>query len=220
MALNNDRLFADIVGAYKNNIRYISQGEMVFFREEIDIRIVIREAALCRLHGAGSPDSKRHPHQRRIPRATLEDAERRLQSAADKLASATDFAELHDLVESEIGSIFGIGELTVYDIAHRIGAHLRKDPDRIYLHAGTRDGARYLLKRQASSGGGATHLRVDNRTISPDDLPSKFSELTPAEIEDCLCIYANALRDGVLMDDGENTVPVCGHTPQRTRGCK
>jgi hypothetical protein len=35
-------------------------------------------------------------------------------------------------------------EEVVYDIAHRIGAYLRREPEAVYLHAGTREGARAL----------------------------------------------------------------------------
>lgn len=40
--------------------------------------------------------------------------------------------------------IKGIGELTEYDIAFRIGKCLGKCPDKVYLHAGTREGAEKL----------------------------------------------------------------------------
>ena len=69
----------------------------------------------------------------------------------------------------------GIGELAVYDIACRIGAFLGFRPDRVYLHAGTREGARALGLRGAS--------------VRKIDLPGAFGCLSPAEIEDCLCIY-------------------------------
>jgi hypothetical protein len=32
--------------------------------------------------------------------------------------------------------------------------------------------------------------------IHPEKLPAAFSMLTPAEIEDCLCIYKDELQDG------------------------
>lgn len=88
------------------------------------------------------PSGKRHPHQRRIPRALLEAVEGRLQGIGRKLSNATDFAALHRVIEKEIGGIKGVGALTVYDIAHRIGAHFKRSPERVYLHAGTRTGAR------------------------------------------------------------------------------
>jgi hypothetical protein len=55
-------------------------------------------------------------------------AERRLQAIAAHLLAATSFAELHDLIDSQIKPIRGIGDLAIYDIAHRIGAYLRHAP--------------------------------------------------------------------------------------------
>lgn len=74
-----------------------------------------------------------------------------------------------------------IGALTVYDIAHRIGAHFRKAPRLVYLHAGTRTGARVF------------HISGDS--FDPKILPKAFSRLAPSEIEDCLCIYKDELHD-------------------------
>jgi hypothetical protein len=94
-----------------------------------------------------------------------------------------DFAELHGLVEREIGDIPRIGCLAVYDVAHRIGAFLRIAPALVYLHRGTREGARALGFR--------------GKTVHPDELPVEFRTLPAAEIEDCLCIYKRELRDRV-----------------------
>ena len=51
---------------------------------------------------------------------------------------------MHDIVSDVAADFHGIGSLTVYDTATRIGAFLKLEPDRVYLHAGTRDGARAL----------------------------------------------------------------------------
>jgi hypothetical protein len=131
-------------------------------------------------------------HQDRIPKSVLQAAERRLQKAADILASAESFEDLHTEIERiirgpkidgrRIGGIRRIGRLTVYDIAHRIGAFLRKPPKLVYLHRGTRDGAR--------------HLGLTGKTLDPRELREPFpafARLTPAEIEDCLCIYKDEL---------------------------
>jgi hypothetical protein len=109
-------------------------------------------------------------------------AEERLQAAARRLANARDFDALHELVEREIGSIQGIGKLMVYDIAQRIGAYLGKAPRLVYLHRGTKQGAAVLGFR--------------GETLDPAVLPTAFLQLTPAEIEDCLCIYKDELRNG------------------------
>src|SRR5271167_3907164 len=123
----------ETVSDYIREYRHDARAEMRFFEMQRSPSAAIRKAALCEL-----PSGKRHPHQRRIPKALLEQVEARLQAIGRKLANAADFSALHQFVEDEIGSIKGIGALTVYDIAHRIGAHFGKAPQKVYLHAGTR----------------------------------------------------------------------------------
>lgn len=99
------------------------------------------------------------------------------------LKRARDFDELHERVREEIGSIGGIGRLMVYDTALRIGAKLSLAPKRVYLHSGTRAGARNL----------GLDWRADSLAVS--DVPRALRELEPREIEDVLCIFdAHFLR--------------------------
>jgi len=165
----------EIVSSYIREYRTFARAEMRSFEKESTLRDAIRRAALCQW-----PNGKRHEHQYRIAKPLLEQAEGRLQGIAGKLEQAANFAELHDLLEHEVGPISGIGELTVYDIAHRIGAYLRKAPKLVYLHRGTRIGA--------------AMLGLHGQALEPKQLPKAFSRLTPAEIEDCLCIYKDDLR--------------------------
>lgn len=167
----------DIVSYYIRTYRDNARREMRFFEIQRSPSAAIRKAALCML-----PNGKRHPHQRRIPSAVLEQAEVRLQAIGRSLAKAADFDDLHRLVEQQIGGIHGVGALTVYDIAHRLGAYLGKAPKLVYLHAGTRKGARVF--------------NISGDSIHPKNLPNAFSRLRPAEIEDCLCIYKDELRIG------------------------
>jgi hypothetical protein len=169
--------FEEIVNDYIREYRDDARKEMRFFEIHRSPSGAIRKAALCEL-----PSGKRHPHQRRIPGALLEQVEGRLQGIGRKLARAADFAALHRLVEKEIGGIKGIGALTVYDIAHRIGAHFKKSPERVYLHAGTRTGARVF--------------DIGGDSFDPTILPKAFLQLASSEIEDCLCIYKDQLRGG------------------------
>jgi hypothetical protein len=75
----------------------------------------------------------------------------------------------------------GIGELTVYDTALRIGAHFGLEPERVYVHAGTREGARAL---------GFENRRT---TIDMNELPEPLQRLSAREAEDMLCIYKHSL---------------------------
>ena len=80
-------------------------------------------------------------------------------------------------LNNAVRSVRGIGELYVYDTALRIGAHLRLLPRQVYLHTGTRVGARAL--------------GLDDRTtsVSLSHLPVGLRPLQPHEVEDVLCIY-------------------------------
>lgn len=167
-----------IVSNYIRDYRGDARKEMRFFELQLNTGEAIRKAALCKL-----PSGMRHPHQRRIPKVLLEQVETRLQEISRKLAKATSFTALHQAVADEIGNMTGIGALAVYDIAHRIGAHFRRSPERVYLHAGTQIGARAL--------------GISGNSIDPRILPKPFSRLAPSEIEDCLCIYKDELRGGV-----------------------
>jgi len=92
------------------------------------------------------------------------------------------FESLFEIVETAGEQVYGIGEVSVYDTALHIGAYHEWEPNEIYLHAGTREGAKAL---------GFDGRR---RTIRPDELPEAFQRLKPREIEDCLCIYKDDLK--------------------------
>jgi len=186
----------EIVNDYIHTQRPYAGEEMMDFAKEPSLSAAIRRAALCETR-----DGKRHPHQRRIPRSLLELVETKLQAIRRKLTSAPDFDALHTLVNGEIGSIQGIGALTVYDIAHRIGAYLGKAPERVYLHAGVRVGARAL--------------GIGGDSFDPKILPKPFARLAPSEIEDCLCIY----KDDLIGGAGNNSRSSSGCTVARLPRC-
>ena len=160
-----------IVHAYIITWRRHAKEELEYYASQGSIRDAIRVAALS----FRGKDEKRHDHQRRIPASVLATAERRLQAAAEELERASSFDELHDLISEKIGEIQGLGDLTVYDIAHRIGGYLELQPDAVYLHAGTRVGAKLF--------------GLNGNKANPRELPAAFQKLSAGEIEDCLCIY-------------------------------
>lgn len=164
----------DIVDAYIRDKRDGAARELRFHAIQRSLADAVSVAALCK-----SPSGKRHSHQCRIPFASLDEARRRL-LAADLRGAAT-FEELHDFVTATVRGIWMVAELTIYDIAHRIGAHLGLAPERVYLHRGTRDGARAL------------GLGRGRATLALRELPREFHRLNPAEAEDCLCIYKEQL---------------------------
>ncbi len=103
--------------------------------------------------------------------------------AKGQLSAAADFEILFQVVKTNISQIRKIGELACYDIAHRIGAYLHIYPDGVYLHAGTRAGAKAL------------GIKAKANVIQVTALPPEFRRLTAAQIEDCLCIFKTELAE-------------------------
>ena len=113
---------AEVVRAYVRDHRIGAQRERRYYALQPNLADTVRAAALSKL-----PGGRRHPHQRRIPGRVLQQAATALANAS--LAVAT-FDELNEAVRKTIGPLRGIGELAVYDMAYRIGAHLGLEPDR------------------------------------------------------------------------------------------
>ncbi len=170
------RSLTALVQDYIRRHRHKTIRELRYFRNLRSMEDAIRETGLAR-----RPDGKRWSHQRRIPLAALEMATRRLRRA--NLRSVRSFADLIARVDTAVRPVHGIGELYVYDTALRLGGHLRLRPHEVYLHAGTRRGARAL---------GLDH-RSDS--VSPSQLPAALRRLRPHEVEDVLCIYKDWLRN-------------------------
>jgi hypothetical protein len=159
-----------IIRAYEQRHRGRGRAELKSFADEPTL-----DAAVSRAGLALRADGKRYGHQRRIPGYVLEAARKRLLAAP--LAQCASFHELFVAVQGAIAGIPGIGELMVYDTALRIGAWLHLEPDRVYLHSGTRQGARRL---------GLNHHA---EAIERHELPQGLRSLPPEEVEDILCIF-------------------------------
>jgi hypothetical protein len=161
------------VDDYRQHRQRHHNRELDYFRlRRLSDEKAVTVAALCQL-----PSGKRHPHQYRIPGHALEEAERVLLANLQQLRSCSTFDELLGLVEQLTDPIYKIGPLTVYDISLRIGARLRLEPELVYLHRGTRDGAHRL------------GLDWRSNALEPAALPAPLQVLKPHEVEDVLCIY-------------------------------
>lgn len=173
----NDESLLAIVRDYIQTHREPASEELHLFRRQESLLEVVRLASL-----AVGEEGKRFPHQYRLRRDTLQLASAALLASLERISGCRSFDELHALVEEVVGDLPGIGELYVYDTSLRIGAKQRMAPDRVYLHRGTREGARAL--------------GLDGRrpAMQLSELPSVFSQLEPHEVEDCLCIYKEDLK--------------------------
>jgi hypothetical protein len=162
--------YGQIVASYIQQQRPGARAERRTFAQESTFEGAVRRAAL-----ALTPDGKTHSHQRRVSRRARRAWSHRMLRHVGRLQPSQTFEELFDCTESL--SIRGVGEMAIYDTAYRIGAKLGLEPRLVYLHRGTRKGARLL-----GLGKGRSYLRAE-------ELPVPFRVLRPYEIEDCLCIY-------------------------------
>ena len=162
-----------IVRHYITNYRPHKQTELNWCRRQPSLESAIKIAAKAEDHRG-----KRYSHQFRITRKAMQEASRILLEKHDVLQRCKSFHELWQRIKIFLGPVTGLGELYVYDTALRIGAFLNLLPDRVYLHAGTRTGAKAfgIVSRH-------------EEWIEVEELPSPLRELLPHEVEDILCIY-------------------------------
>lgn len=158
----------------------MEHGYLEWMRESPDIGIAIDRAVRSRM-----PNGVMHNHQTRVPIQVLLRYGIHLRSQIGE-RSEEDFHWLW--IDCKRAAIAGIGPVTVYDVATRIGAYLGLEPDRVYLHAGVKQGAEAL--------------GIDTRGreyLQSSDLPVALRSLTANETEDFLCVYRSlfpAIRKG------------------------
>jgi hypothetical protein len=70
--------------------------------------------------------------------------------------------------------------LYIYDAAVRLGYYFKLAPEYVYLHRGTREGAKAL------------GLDYHGKCLEKEQVPTPVRVLSPAQIESFLCIYKKA----------------------------
>ena len=171
------RSVEEIVDWYLTDCSTDEERELEWFASQPTLADAVIQAGL-----AERPFGKRFNHQCRIRRGVLPECARRLDAELQRIKRAQTFHELFEIVESTIGNIKWAGELLVYDTSLRIGAKLMLSPEKVYLHAGTREGARYL------------GFEGTRRFLELHDLPLALQSLRPDQVEDVLCIYKMDLK--------------------------
>jgi hypothetical protein len=158
----------------------IHEQELTWFRNQSSF-----EGALRLASHAEDERGRRYSHQRRIKSRAIIEAFRVLADSHDDLEQCSSFHQLWELVGSRLAPIEGVAELYIYDTALRLGAYLRLKPERVYLHAGTRIGAKGLGLLSPSD--------MHRLWLEPVELPSVLGKLPPLDVENLLCIYKEKL---------------------------
>jgi hypothetical protein len=175
-----DGQFANVAEAAADYIAWRREGlanEVGHYERTSTLRETIERAAR-----AESPDGK-HDHQRRSTDTTMRAVERSLLAVKSELAAARTFHDLFLVVNDALRPVYGAADLWIYDTALRIGAKRGLRPDRVYLHRGTRVGARRF------------HSSPRGAYLDLSEVPRTLRQLlSPSEIEDFLCIYKDSVR--------------------------
>lgn len=177
-ALSRPLIWQEILRDYDKDHSGHSVEEIAWFREQPSLREAIETAAR-----AIKRDRKRYEHQYRVWRSAIPQAIAALLALEGRIARVETFDQLLHLITEQLRDISGIGELYYYDTAFRIGVYLGIYPTRVYLHAGTRAGARRLQP--------PVDYRKDALNIG--ELPSDLRRRPPYVVENILCIYADLL---------------------------
>ena len=178
-------VWQDILNDYDRRHSCSEQDEIAWFRDQPSLRQAIEVAA-----HATDQRGRLYSHQYRIRRISIAQAGAALVAAEQQIARVGSFDELLTVITGQLREVSGTGELHCYDTAFRIGAHLGLLPTRVYLHAGTRVGARAL------------DLAYEKDSLKMSEIPAELWQRAPHEVEDILCIYADAFRGGAISADG------------------
>lgn len=161
-----------LVEIYRRKNAAKHKGELDHFRGLPTLRETVEAATM-----AIGPDGKMLRHQRRVGKEVLAEAKTALLNRLSDIKACGSFAELQELILTSTAAIDRFGSLAVYDTALRIGAKLNRLPEAVYLHAGTKAGAKAL------------GLEVSKPFLKTAELPEPLKQLEPHEVEDFLCIY-------------------------------
>jgi hypothetical protein len=174
----------DQIGILERSILFIKarRGKphdrlLEYIKNQKSLKKVIQIACL-----STEENGKRHRHQNRISKSNLLEFHDNVRKQIRKIRNVKNFDELIRIIRDQ--RIAGIGELTIYDVAHRIGLFLNILPDKIYLHCGTRKGAKLILGK------------ISSKSILKSDLPEplKYSDLECWELEDLFCLRKNVFK--------------------------
>jgi hypothetical protein len=144
-----------------------------------------REYELKHTHQEEFKDNKGAQHG--VNNLVLSSMASKLLPLDKELESTRSFDEVYEIIKD--AKVQGFGELSIYDAAVRISAYLGFAPNLVYLHAGAREGAKYLEEKGL--------LPVDasmKEMLSLDDFPEPIRKLESIQVENFLCSFKNDLK--------------------------
>ncbi len=171
--------------------RYVERKKtdqvIAFCADAPDFPTAVRRAVESR-----DANGKHHNHQSKVNIDARRLLGRRLIRAGQAgRVPLDDFDDFHDWINEHKPA--GIGPVTVYDVAVRVGAFLGIEPTSVYMHAGVRQGMKAMLN--------ALHRRNHNllgllvlsdwrmERIGILHFPEPLDKMKADDVEDILCTY-------------------------------
>lgn len=124
----------------------------------------------------------REGNQRGVSREIVKIVKNNLITRFNHLMNASTFEQIMQIVTE--CKVKGFGELSIYDTSLRIAMFKGIEPDKVYLHAGTRKGFEVLEKKGYVSEGASK-----KKSLTKEELPKEFQKLKTYETENHSCLY-------------------------------
>ena len=147
--------------------------------------------AVDRAVASRRPNGKMHNHQSKVKEADRREFGERIQREWPKPGNR--WPEEFDAFYDRLWEIRpeGIGPVTTYDVAVRVGAFLELEPQSLYLHAGVRQGWLALCPVEPF---GFRRRWAGIDRIRTGWWPDEVKPLPADELEDFLCTYRELFR--------------------------
>ena len=185
--MNKIKYYNSIINDFKieRNDCHYKNDFINYICEQKNIDDVIKISAMSR-----DRNNKIFPHQERVYTISLINYTQSLLKVKNKIKKVKTFEKLYNILFDN--KVSGIGDLTCYDIAMRIGQYLNIFPDYIYIHSGTKIGLENLLNK-----------KIKDVYIKKEELPEPFCNcnLIPIQLEDLLCHFKDKLNYEKYIND-------------------
>ena len=124
-------------------------------------------------------NGKMYGHQYRVGKQLLDEGLKICLSRNRQSDSFNDFHAIYSWIRSVTEPTDGLGLVTTYDVARRLGSWLGIQPKMVYLHGGAAKGAK--------------KLGIKGETVPLNDFSIEIQKLGATHAENFLCIYKNRL---------------------------
>ena len=135
-------------------------------------------------------------NQRGIPYELSKQVRDNLIKRTNEILKARTFDELFQIVSES--KVKGFGELSIYDTALRIASQMNIEPDKVYLHAGSRKGAELLEQKGYIKEGSSK-----KKYLEIEELPKQLQSQKADDTQHFFCSMKEQMKN---LDETINVI--------------